>query len=264
MTENAAGDLRVWTEETRDGTDLVQSVKTENGQWSEPEVLDWPKIVSNVNPAFSAYDDRLYFASDRPLPDAPERDDMNIWSVAWEGDSWGEASPIPGDVNTTADETDIAMAADGTAYFVSKHPRGLGGQDIARANLNAETSDWEYEALPDTISSRFVESHVSITPDGKTLIFYSRVRPIIGGVDLKIAELQDDGSWLGPFTLGKNINSTANEFGSGLSLNGDWFFFSRNGHLLEMPMADFRLEIDLAREAFANNQERRFLGLSDK
>ena len=224
LTENAAGTLRVWTIEFFDGTDIVQSRKAQNGEWSEPELLDWPKLKSNANPAFSPYDGRLYFASDRPLPDAPDRRDMNIWSISYENGEWGNAIPLPGDVNTSADETDMSMAADGTLYFVSKHPRGLGGQDIAKAALNAATGEWMYEALPDTISSRFVESHVSITPDGKILIFYSRVRPILGGVDLKIAELQTDGSWLGPFTLGRNINSSASEYGSGLSLTGDEFF----------------------------------------
>ena len=89
------------------------------------------------------------------------------------------------------------------------------------------------------------------------------MRPILGNVDLKVLTRADDGSWIGPYTLGPNINSRGIEFGASFSATGDTFFYSQEGRLVEVPMDAFMAEIDAARAAYLADEELQFLGLSD-
>lgn len=263
ITESPDGKIRLFTGETREGTDIYQITRLDDQTWSEPEKLDWPKVRSNTSPFFSPYDGRLYFASDRPLPDGAGRTDMNIWSVDLTADGWTDAQPIPGDVNTSFDETDVTQAADGTLYFVSKHPRGQGGQDIYSAHLDTNRGQWLLDTLPESLNSPLVESHVAISPDGNTLLWYSRLKPILGTVDIKAAQREEDGSWVGPFSLGPLINTQGIDFGASFSANGETFFFSRDGQLMSWPMADLIAEVERARRAYEAGRERAYLGLPE-
>lgn len=263
MTESPDGQIRLFTGETRNGTNIYQITRDESGKWSAPELIDWPKVRSNTSPFFSPFDGRLYFASDRPLPDAPGRTDMNIWVVDRTNGDWGTAVPLPGDVNTSFDETDVTQTSDGTLYFVSKHPRGLGGQDIYTAKYEPRSQQWLFEFLPETLNSPLVESQAAITPDGKTLIWYSRLKPNLGSVDLKAAQLDEDGRWTGPFSLGPLVNTQGIDFGASVSADEHIFFFSRDGQLMEWPMPELMAEVERARRAYESGRERSYLGLSD-
>lgn len=263
MTESPDGQLRLFTKETRDDTDIFTSRRQDDGSWSEPQLLDWPKYRTNQNPHFSPFDDRLYFGSDRPVPGLDNRSDTNLWSVSWDGTSWGEAEPVPGDVNTGANETTVSITQDGMMYFVSNHPRGQGGQDIYQAVFSEDSQQWMTQSLPENISSHLVESHVTVTPDGKNLVFYSRIQPILGVVDIKAVTLQEDGSWLGPYTLGPRINTPGIDFGTGRSHDGETFFFSREGRMMELPMSELYGQIELAKQAYLAGDELSFLGLPE-
>jgi len=265
MTESPDGNLRLFSRETRDDTDIFQTVRKKDGSWSEPEKLDWPKNRSNVNPFFSPWDGKLYFASDRPVQGFENRREMNLYSIErTEDGEWGEAFYLPGDVNTGADETNVTMSPDGTMYFVSKHPRGQGGQDIYVARYDSELEEWKFEALPENVSSPRVESHVTVTPDGQNLIFYSYLQPKLGVVDLKVVTRQEDGSWIGPYSLGPKINTRGIDFGTGLSHDGKTFFFSREGKMMEMPVSALMKEIETARQAYLDGRELSHLGLPEE
>ena len=254
LTENETGTLRVFAKEARDSTDLYESAKQDDGSWSVPVRLDWPKNKSNTNPHFSPFDGRLYFASDRELPGAKGRNDMNIWSTEYTDNGWGTATPLPGDVNTGDNETSVTTTADGTMYFVSKHPRGQGGQDIYTATYDDDTKSWKYSALPDNVSSPRVESHVMVTPDGNNIVFYSYRSPKLGVVDLVAASKEEDGSWTDPYILGPLINTPGIDFGAGASADGNTFFFSRERRLMSLPMDVLMTEIEASKKAYLEDK----------
>lgn len=261
LTENAAGNIRVFTRETRDDTDLFITEKQAGGSWSEPVKLDWPKRYSNANPHFSPLDGRLYFASDRPLPGEERGNDMNIWSIERLEDGWGEAAPVAGDVNTGAGETSVTTTANGEMFFVSKHPRGQGGQDIYLATLDDETGEWKLGYLPEKISSPRVESHIAATPDGQHIIFYSYRSPKLGVVDLVAASRNEAGEWIGPYNLGPVINTRGIDYGAGFSETGETFFFSREGEIMTLPTAELLPILTEAQAAYEAGNEEGFLGM---
>lgn len=226
LTETSDGMTRVFVRESPGETNLYMVTQDDAGTWSQPTRLDLPKTVSNTSPHFSPFDNRLYYASDAPLPDSG-RVDMNIWSVDWSDGSWGSPSPVLGDINTDDNETSVTTDRLGNMYFVSKHPRGQGAQDIYTARQNDE-GEWQTVFLPEHINSPRVETHVSVSPDGGTLIFYSYQTPKIGKVDL-VASLKRDDEWQAPRNLGPMINTADNDIGASFSFTGQTFYWSRNG-----------------------------------
>ena len=227
-------------------------------------MITWEKVKSNTNPHFSPFDGRLYFASDRAMPGSEGRNDMNIWSVGHSENGWGTAKPVQGDVNTSDNETSVTTTAEGVMYFVSKHPRGQGGQDIYTAVFDEATDMWSYSDLPNNVSSPRVESHVMATPDGKNIIFYSYLSPKLGVVDLVVASKESDGSWTGPYNLGPLINTTGIDFGAGASADGKTFFFSRERRLMSLPMDVLMSEIAASRKAYLAGEMEVRLGLPEK
>lgn len=229
MTQSGDGTTRVFVRESPGETNLYKITKGSDGVWTSPERLDLPKTVSNTSPHFSPFDDRLYYASDAPFGDDP-RIDMNIWSVDWNDGSWGTPAPVSGDVNTLDNETGVTTDRLGNMFFVSKHARGQGAQDIYTATQNTD-GDWKTVFLPEHINSPRVETHIAVSPDGSTLIFYSYQTPKIGKVDL-VASVKTDEGWQAPVNLGPNINTPGDDMGAGFSYDGDTFFWSRDGILL--------------------------------
>ncbi len=216
MTENAAGTIRVFGKESSDDTDLYESRMQPDGSWSEPEKLDWPKRLANAYPHFSPFDGMMYFASDRELPYREGSTDLNIWRIANEDGVWGEAEALPEPVNTGAKETSSAMDASGRLYFVSNHPRGMGGQDIYYAEQSGDTGAWTVMFMPPTVNSTRVDDHIALMPDNRTLVFYTHTEPKLGVVDLKAVTLEDDGNWIGPYNIGPEINTADIDFGPGV------------------------------------------------
>ena len=262
MTESPDGAIRVFAMESRDDTDIYETIKQEDGSWSEPQKLEFPKNKSNTNPSFSAFDGRLYFASDREIPGLEGRNDMNIWSVALTTDGWADAKPVPGDVNTGDNETSVATTAEGILFFDSKHPRGQGGQDIYMARYDADSGEWKTEFLPEQVNSPRVDSHVAAMPDGKTILFYSYRSPKLGVVDIFAASQKDDGDWTSPYNVGPLINTRGIDFGPGVSADGKTLFFSREGQLMALPTDTVNEELALARAAADAGTVEAFLGLT--
>ena len=84
----------------------------------------------------------------------------------------------------------------------------------------------EAEAL-DNINTIFNEGSVTISNDGKTLIFSRCDAPdTYGNCDLFSAELQEDGTWGNIKNLGTHVNSNAWDSHPALSHSGDTLYFA--------------------------------------
>ncbi len=79
-------------------------------------------------------------------------------------------------------------------------------------------------------SEQFSILHPAISPDSKYLIFASDMPTSIGGYDLFISEILEDGSLSEPKNLGDKINTEENELFPTFNSFGD-LYFSSKGHL---------------------------------
>lgn len=145
------------------------------------------------------------------------------------GNRWTNPVNLPGKVNTSAWESQPSLSADGkTLYFIRGHrsESGMMNTDIYVSYLQEDGNWGPGIRLPDNINTPESEESVHIHPDGKTLYFASRGHPGLGGSDLYMTRLQDDGSWSNPVNLGYPINTHADENSLLVGADGEIAYFA--------------------------------------
>ena len=235
LTESPDRTVRVFASERGDETWLYES-RLENGKWTAPVRMELPGRKMITGPSFSHFDGALYFSSDAALEALPGRKDLNLWRVPLVDGEWGEAEPLPGDLNTGANETMAVVSRDGTMVFASNHSRlGAGGYDIGLASQDAD-GNWMLVRPLDELNDGRTDDHIALTADGDRLFFYSHRAPKEGVVDIWTSKRLADGSWETAVNPGPPLNTSGVDFGAGLSGDGKILFFSREGKLMQVPL----------------------------
>ncbi len=165
------------------------------------------------------------------------------------GNNWLDPMNLPGGVNTQHWETQPSLSSDGkTLYFIRGQIRGAGGRnkrngDIYVSHLQENGMWGKAEKLPDNINTPYSESSVLIHPDGKTLYFASNGHIGMGGSDLYMTTLQDDGSWSDPKNLGFPINTHNDENSLLVYADGSIAIFGsdRDGGMGELDLYSFEM-----------------------
>jgi len=144
-------------------------------------------------------------------------------------DSWINARPLPGNINTNNNEGYTSVSADGRYIFFSVcNQDGYGSCDIFYSFLKGNA--WSRRMnLGDRINSAAWDAQPAISADGKTLIFSSARPGGLGGKDLWISYWKN-GSWTIPENLGKTINTADDEEAPYLHYDGKTLYFSSSGH----------------------------------
>ena len=148
--------------------------------WSPPKPAPFSGTYRDADPYVTADGKKLYFISDRPVDGKP-REDMDIWVMERAADgSWGEPRNVGAPVNSSGSEWLPRPAANGTLYFGSDRPGGLGKTDLYRSKLVGGKYT-EPENLGATINSAAEEYEPCIAPDESFLVFMAAGRPDTSG-----------------------------------------------------------------------------------
>lgn len=145
------------------------------------------------------------------------------------GNQWTNPINLPGAVNTANWETQPSLSADGkTLYFIRaiRSREGRSNSDIYVSQIQNNGQWSEAIRLSNTINSSQNEESVQIHPDGKTLYFASRGHIGLGGSDLFVSQLNEQGQWSKPVNLGYPINTRFDENSLLVSALGDIAFFA--------------------------------------
>ncbi len=209
----------------------------EGGRWQMPEVAPFSGQYSDADPFITSDGKHLYFISKRPSPDAPgkPKTDTDIWVMDRDGAAWGTPRNLGAPVNSSGSEWYPTMAADGTLYFGSDRPGGLGATDLYRARF-IEGHYAEPENLGPVIKSAEEEYEPWISPDQRMLVFMACGRPDTrGSCDLYVSH-RDGDAWTPPRNLGDGINSAGTEYSPKFSPDGKYFFWSSSRqHITDAP-----------------------------
>ena len=131
-------------------------------------------------------------------------------------------------VNTTSWESEANFSADGnTIYFTSAREGGIGGRDI----YYVERVDGKWSSpknMGDIINTSKSEESPFLHPDGRTMYFMSNGHPGLGGKDLFITRKNMAGIWSTPVNMGPAINSSKDEGGLFVDVNGEYAYFSKS------------------------------------
>jgi outer membrane protein OmpA-like peptidoglycan-associated protein len=164
-------------------------------------------------------------------------------------DGWSDLRHFPYPINTEYFESDGFLTSDGKALlFVSDRPESpfeqvekntkfhgdyWGNTDIYVSTLN--DSGWSKPVnLGTVINTPYAERTPFLHPDGKTLYFSSDGHYGLGRLDVfKATRLKEDSwtEWSEPINLGKEINTTGNDYGYKIATKGDIAFFTKNDKL---------------------------------
>lgn len=186
----------------------------------------------------------------------------DVWQAEMDKNkSIHEAGPMQGRTNSEYWDSQASISCDGSKlYFSSSRPGGLGAVD-QRGGFSKTTDIWFCTRLPDgswgppqnlgsNINTPDDEQAPFITNDGKTLYFTSEGHPGMGGQDLFMSRLGDDGNWSRPLNLGPPVNTPYDELGFFLSANGSTGYFASNrpGGFGNMDIYRFTLSDELYTE----------------
>lgn len=145
------------------------------------------------------------------------------------GSRWLDPTNLPGNVNSGNWETQPSLSADGKSMYFIRGIRGQGSKkssDIYVAYLQEDGTWGTPQRLPNHINTPDEEESVLIHPDGKTLYFASKGHPGMGGSDLYVSRMDENGNWGKPENLGYPINTQFDENSLMVSPDGEIAFFA--------------------------------------
>ena len=191
--------------------------KQENGKWSAltlPDFLESETAVADVEPFFAPDGQKLFFIRNG-----------HIWVSLRSNGSWAKPSPMPAPINSSSEEWHPTVSRQGTLYFSSARDNPQGGYALYRSRLT-HGHYTEAEKLNGIVNSQYGAWDPFIAPDESYLIFSSEKPDGYGGHEQYITRPQN-GTWTTPKSLGPEINTRATEYGSYITPDGKFYFFSR-------------------------------------
>ena len=204
--------------------------KQVNDEWTAPEPLDFSGVFNDIDLFIPEDGKSLIFCSRRPHDGGGnERADHDFWITQRKGGSWSE--PVLFAIEALSEYEDFfpVLTASGNLYFNSQRG-GAGGNNI----YCAQYRDGKYgsaERLPEPVNSDHWEFDAFVAQDERMIIFSSTRPQGYGGADIYVSFRGADGSWSDPRNLGPEVNSENYEYGSSITPDGKYLFYTstRNG-----------------------------------
>ena len=207
------------------GNFRIYYTKEVDDEWIDPRLADTILgFYDNTEPFITSDGQRLFFVSPRPS-EPPWNTD--IWVCERVDTTWSTPVKIPTPVSSTKREWHPSVSLDGTLYFQSlERSGGYGAADIYKAEPDSSGQYPNVDNLGEIINSSYGDGEATIAPDESFLIFTSYKTGGYGQSDIYIA-FNDEGLWSEPVNLGPTINTSQAEYGTALSPDGEYLFFTR-------------------------------------
>ncbi|SDH05664.1 OmpA family protein [Psychroflexus sediminis] len=201
---------------------------------------------SEFSPSF--YNDKLVFASNRPISSSVKRVHewnnqpyLNLYTVELSDSLDIESQPTEFSevLNSKFHESSAVFTSDGkTVYFTrnnfsgNKLNRGEDGVSylkLFKSELNADNSWTKPQELPFN-SDNYSVAHPALSNDDKTLYFSSDMDGTLGMSDIFRVQILDENTYSEPQNLGNFINTEGRESFPFISQD-NLLYFSSDGHL---------------------------------
>ena len=213
-----------------DGVFTLFRSTLEGSKWSAPQPLRlYPGGAAGVavDMAISPDGQEMFFMGRYKAGVAPDERPFDIWMSRKKDGGWTTAETVSAPVSTAAWESYPTVVADGSLYFVSDRPGGVGRSDIYRAPRLSGGRFGEPVNIGRPANSEEGEGDPFASPDERYLIITSARAGGFGEADLYVSFRAADGGWGQPINLGETINTPATEFCPMVTPDGRYLFFSR-------------------------------------
>ncbi|MFH1319790.1 MAG: hypothetical protein ABII90_03945 [Bacteroidota bacterium] len=203
--------------------DILMSVKLGWESWSEPEGLG-----GNIN--IRGHDACLGLAADGQklfVYKDTEGTSGDIYVSELSGFEWGDPVRLDTTINTIYWEGNASLSANKrTLFFSSEKPGGFGGRDIYQSFLNDDGTWGQAVNIGPVINTPYDDDSPFIHADDKLLYFSSQGHNSMGGFDIFVSRLQDDGSWSASQNIGYPISTTDDDRFYVVSADGERGYYS--------------------------------------
>jgi hypothetical protein len=212
------------------------------GVWSAAAPAPFSGTYSDLDPFITPDGRKLFFSSIRPV-DGVARTDVDLWVVLRRpGGGWGEPRNL-GAVNSGYDELFPSVAADGTLFFASDRPGGLGGFDLYRSRPGPDGSYGPAENLGAPLNTAGWEFNPVVLPAGNVLLFTGLDRAGGYGLGDQWVSVRNGHGWSTPRNLGTAVNTAADEYHLSFSPRYDRVYFVRHTYEPWVPGDLFTLPV---------------------
>ncbi len=144
------------------------------------------------------------------------------------GNRWSEPKNLGRPVNSNKWDAQPSLSSDGrTLFFTSARPGGKGKMDIYMSRRDS-LGKWSAPISLD-INTEGSELTPFIHSDGRTFFFASDGIPGLGGFDLYVVKIDEDGNFGKPENLGYPINTNKDNHGMIVGPSGRYAYFSSEG-----------------------------------
>jgi outer membrane protein OmpA-like peptidoglycan-associated protein/tetratricopeptide (TPR) repeat protein len=171
----------------------------------------------DATPIFTKDGKTVYFTRNNYLDGKKGKNENNttlvkLYKATLENDKWTNITALP----FTSDNYSAAHPAlspdEKTLYFSSDMPGTLGQSDIFRVAINDNGAGYgSPQNLGPTINTEGKETFPFVT-DEKEIYFSSDGRPGLGGLDVYVGEIEDDGTISEIQNIGADVNSPKDDF----------------------------------------------------
>ena len=216
---SADGTMMILTRWQSPGVNAEMYLSQWDGRtWSRPEPIESINTKANERgPALSRDGRHLYFASDRE----GGLGGYDLYVARWNGRKWGGVAPLPGEVNSSADELGPALSADQSVLFFSTNRDGADDIYLSKVTPPEEVEKQKRESKP---AKRDKKSQKGKKPQkGKK----GKQKPV------EIARAKDSGGrapvpvpQFGPAEPAHALNSKASDVEAAVTGRGDHVFLA--------------------------------------
>ena len=201
-------------------------VKRQNNIWSEPQVVPFGANTNyiSIEPCLSYDGNTLFYASDKPMDDSSKKDDMNIWKVERNGNSWGDPILLDSIINTNQSEYYPSLTKNGTLYFTREAENRINFIYRSKFENGIFTTP---EKLPTQVNCGRNRFNAYISPDESFIIIPAiGVEKYVTGTNYYISFRNNDDIWCEPMNMGGKINKDLGRgWSASLSHDGSYLFF---------------------------------------
>lgn len=140
---------------------------------------------------------------------------------------WTNAEEILKGMTFSETTVPASLSYDGSSLYLIRKDKG--NENIYVTHF--QDGKWQkMQKLGNTINTKGMETHASVSKNDSILFFTSNRRGGYGGLDIYLSCKQQDGTWGTARNLGRTVNSHRNEETPFMASDNKTLFFSSEGH----------------------------------
>jgi outer membrane protein OmpA-like peptidoglycan-associated protein/tetratricopeptide (TPR) repeat protein len=152
---------------------------------------------------------------------------IKIYKASFVKNDWGNITELPFNSDNYSTAHPALSADEKTLYFASDMPGTLGESDIFKVSINSDGSYGTPVNLGKTINTAGKETFPFVTDDNE-IYFASDTHSGLGGLDIFVAQIKDDGTFGAVQNVGADVNSPKDDFAYLINTKNRIGFFSSN------------------------------------